>query len=105
MQNSPDFRNDLHQHPDLLLAPQLQNLSYHFFNLIQHHPYSILKEFFPLEKFNQITLQRPGFLPDITFATGFCLFFPETEKLEVKYFLYCIEDTKEQQGIQDKTCK
>jgi hypothetical protein len=45
MQNSPDFGNYLHQHPDLLLAPQLQNLSYHFFNLVQHHPFSIIKEF------------------------------------------------------------
>jgi hypothetical protein len=44
MQNSPDFGNYLHQHPDLLLAPQLQNLSYHFFNLVQHHPFSIIKE-------------------------------------------------------------
>ncbi len=28
---SPDCGNDLHQHSDLLLAPQLQNLSDHFF--------------------------------------------------------------------------
>jgi len=31
MPDSPDFGNDLNQHPDLLLAPQLQNLSDRFF--------------------------------------------------------------------------
>ena len=31
---SPDRKNDLHQHPDLRLAPQLQNLSYHFFGTL-----------------------------------------------------------------------
>jgi len=31
MPDSPDFGNDLHQHPDLLLVPQLQNLSDRFF--------------------------------------------------------------------------
>jgi hypothetical protein len=30
MPDSPNFGNDLHQNPDLLLAPQLQNLSDRF---------------------------------------------------------------------------
>jgi hypothetical protein len=71
MPDSPDFGNDLHHHPDLLLAPQLQNLSYHFFNLVQNHLLSIIKEFSTVVKFSRIMLQSPGFLPDITLKTGF----------------------------------
>jgi hypothetical protein len=35
MPHSPDFGNDLHQHPDLHLAPQLQNLSDHFLSRLK----------------------------------------------------------------------
>jgi hypothetical protein len=52
-------------------VPQLQNLSDRFFNLVQHHPFSMIKEFSPMAKFNPTMLQSFGFLPDIIFATGF----------------------------------
>jgi hypothetical protein len=44
MQNSPDFGNDLRQHPDLFLAPQLQNLSY-LFVMVQNQELFMNKEF------------------------------------------------------------
>jgi hypothetical protein len=52
MPESPDFGNDLHQHPDLLLAPQLQNLSDHFFNLLKTICFFNHAEFSPAAKFN-----------------------------------------------------
>jgi hypothetical protein len=47
MPDSPYPGNDLHQHPDLPLAPQLQNLSYDFFVTLQNQVLSTMKEFSP----------------------------------------------------------
>jgi hypothetical protein len=54
MPNSPDFGNDLHQYPDLLLVPQLQNLSDRFF---AHYKTSAFRNY---RIFSQDTIQ-----PDI----------------------------------------
>jgi hypothetical protein len=45
MTESPDRKNDLHQHPDLQLAPQLQNLSCHFSGTLPAKYFPKKKEF------------------------------------------------------------
>jgi hypothetical protein len=70
MPDSPDFGDDLHQHPDLHLAPQLQNLSDHFFILVQNPLLSIVPEFSPVVKFSREMLKNIRCMPNITFAIG-----------------------------------
>jgi hypothetical protein len=71
MPDSPDFGNDLHQHPDLHLAPQLQNLSDHFFHGTTHQFLKKITEFSPVAKCSRIMLLSSGYMPYSIFATGY----------------------------------
>jgi hypothetical protein len=62
MPDSPDFGNDLHQHPDLLLVPQLQNLFDRFFT---HYKTSAFRNY---RIFSQCTIQPDNAVKSSKFA-------------------------------------